>query len=55
MSEKNQCNGGTAQVYCHYEKQVIQCRECWPCAECDPCAWCDEDACPYSSNLKAGE
>lgn len=46
--KKNRCKNGTVQVYCHYEKQVVSCCECWPCAECDPCAYCDEVECPYS-------
>ena len=53
MAKKSECNKGYAPVYCHYEKDVILCRECWPCAECEPCASCDEVECPYSPRLTA--
>lgn len=54
MSKKNRCKSGTVQVYCHYEKQFIQCNECWPCAECVPCAYCEEEVCPYSPIKQEG-
>ena len=54
MTKNNRCKKGTVQVYCHYEKQVIQCSECWPCAECVPCAYCEEEACPYSPIKQEG-
>lgn len=53
MAKKSRCKKGTVHVYCHYEKQVIPCSECYPCAECDPCAYCDEVECPYSPRITA--
>ncbi len=53
MSEHDKCNHGELQIYCHHEKELVRCGDCWPCAECDPCAYCDEWPCPYSSDEEA--
>lgn len=46
--QKDTCESGCLMVYCHHEKELIPCGDCWPCAECEPCAYCDKWPCPYS-------
>lgn len=54
MNERKnpQCHDGELQIYCHHDKELVRCRDCWPCAECEPCAYCDEWPCPYSDALE---
>ncbi len=50
MTDKHRkCQHGNKVIYCHHEKNLQPCSECWPCQECEPCAWCDELRCPYST------
>ncbi len=33
--KNSECSNGNMPVYCHYDKEIKLCRECWPCQECD--------------------
>ena len=46
------CSNGNMMVYCHYDKELKQVRDCYPCAECDPCASCPKDVCPFSKEVQ---
>lgn len=46
--EKSPCDNGELMIYCHYDKELVRCGDCWPCQECYPCAYCELDPCPYS-------
>jgi len=45
--KNSECSNGNMPVYCHYDKEIKLCRECWPCQECDPCASCRLGTCLF--------
>ena len=46
--EKNApCDNGELMIYCHYDKELVRCGDCWPCQECYPCAECEAWPCPH--------
>lgn len=42
------CDNGEMYIYCHHDKELVRCGDCWPCQECFPCAECEEWPCPHS-------
>lgn len=44
---RDECKHGELMIYCHHDKELVRCGDCWPCQECEPCANCEAWPCPF--------